>query len=182
MSMNKNVHDFECTYKGNMVKKITARTIKGFLKRLREDGLSEYASELKLIVAMSRKRKKAVDALSRMAITLLVHIIKYISMPQARDKNKWRKEIKGYLSHFNVWNQNPSHKPWLSLGYIQEELNDILSDPSFYRLVERELETYPNKNKILTLLKEKKNLKNLEIKFKYDLNNDLNISIKNYPL
>ena len=41
------------------MKRITARTIEGFLKKLREDGLSEYATELKLIVAMSRRRKKA---------------------------------------------------------------------------------------------------------------------------
>ena len=166
------------------MKRITARTIEGFLKKLREDGLSEYATELKLIVAMSRKRKKAMDALSQMSITLLVHSIKLISMPQARDKNKWKKEIRGYLSHFNVWNQSPSHKPWLSLGYIQEELDDILSDPSFYRLVERELETYTktDRNKVLTLLKEKKSLKDFEIKFKYDSNNDLNMNIKNQPV
>jgi septum formation topological specificity factor MinE len=162
------------------MKKMTAQTIEGFLKKLKGNGLSEYASELKLIVAMSRKRKKAMDALSQMAITLLVHLIKFISIPQARDKNKWRKEIKGYLAHFNVWNQSPSHKPWLSLGYIQEELNDILSDPSFYRLVERE--TYADKNKVLTLLKEKKSLRDLEIKLNYDSNNDLNLNIKNQSL
>jgi hypothetical protein len=48
--------------------------------------------------------------------------------------------------------------------------------------MEHELEDYPNKSKILALLKSNKSLKSFGIKFFYDTGNRLNINIKNEPL
>lgn len=72
--------------------------------------------------------------------------------------------------------------PWLSINYIQNDLNDILSATGFIDHIEHELEDYPNKNKILSLLKTNKNLKSLGIKFFYDTEGKLNTNINNKSL
>jgi hypothetical protein len=162
--------------------KLVIRTVEGFIRKLEEDGLSKYATELRSVIAMSRKRRDAFSALSNINITLLTHLIKYISMPQARDRNKWRREIRGYLFGFNIKNKSPKGLPWLSLSYIQNDLNDILSDSGFIDHIGHELENFPDKNKILSLLKTNKSLKSFGIKFFYDTGNKLNININDEPL
>jgi len=155
------------------------KTIESFIRKLNEEGHHKYASELRYIIAMSRKRKDAITALSVMTITLLIHIIKLVSMPQSRDKNKWRKEIVNYLSTFNIRNKNPKGIPWLSLQYIQDDLNDVLSSPDFIKRIKKELQDYSDfdKNNALYLLKTNKTLKNLKITLFYGPDNDLKINI-----
>jgi hypothetical protein len=155
------------------------KTIEGFLRKLERDGLKDYAVNLRAIIAMSRKRKEAVTALTFMTITLLIHLIKFISMPQSRDRNKWRKEVRGYLTAFNIRNKNPKNQPWLSIDYIQKDLNGVLSSAEFKKHMENDLEGYPEKNEILALLNRTKSLKDLEVKLFFDSDNSLKLSIKN---
>jgi septum formation topological specificity factor MinE len=160
-------------------KEMVAKTIEGFIRKLREDGHPKYASELKIIVAMSRERKDAISALRHMRKAFLIHLIKYISLPQSRDKNKWGKEIKSYLNLFDIDNKNPKRKPWLSIDFIERDLNDILSNPDFLRYMTGELD---DRNKILNTLKENKSIKSLGIKLFYDQNNNINLTIKGQKL
>lgn len=152
------------------------KTIAEFIRNLQKEGLSKHASELKRILAMSRERKRAEETLAAMTITLLIHLIKFISFPQARDKNKWCREIKGYLSTFNIRN-NHKGRAWLPIEYVKSDFNDVLSSPGFLIKLEQELENYPNKEKALSLLKSNKNLRGLKVKIFYEKENRLKISI-----
>jgi len=162
--------------------KMAIRTVEDFIRKLQENGLSEYASELRRVIAMSRKRKDAVTSLSSMTIPLLTHLIKLISMPHSKDVNKWRKEIRSYLSVFNIRNKSPKRRPWLLLEYIQKDLNDVLSSPDFLWHLKEELSDYPNKDNALNLMKTDKSLKSLNIVPSFDIQNNLIIEINNEPL
>jgi len=164
--------------------KMTVKTVEGFIHNLQKEGLFEHASELRTIVAMSRKRKDALQYLSGMTVPLLEHIIKYESMPLSRDKNKWHGEIKGYLNKFNIRNKSPKGIPWLTIEYIQMDLNDVLSSPEFIVNMEEELKTYSkeDRNRALNLIKRHKTIKSLGIKLFYDQDNSFNISIKGQGL
>lgn len=159
---------------------MAVRTMEGFVRALEKDGHLKYASELRAIVAMSRRRRESTAALSNMATTLLVHIIKYIAIPQSRDRNKWRTEIKGRLSEFNIHNISFKNKPWLSVAFIEKELNEFLSNPRFLKHLTLQLEGYSNKDKKSALsLAESGNLKSLNVKLFFDSENNLKISINN---
>lgn len=157
-------------------------TMKDFISKLEIGGMSDYASELRAIVAMSRKRRDAVSALSNMTLTLLTHLIKYIKIPQSRDRNKWHKEIKGYLYGFDTWNKSPKRRPWLSIDYIQETLTDVLVSPDFLNYLDNQLEGYSEKSAILKWLKGRQTLKSLGVKPSFDANNNLTISINGHIL
>jgi len=155
-------------------------TLEGFVRKLEREGRSRDASELRSIIVMSRRRREAVMALSSMTPPLLLHIIKYISMPQARARNKWRKEIKGFLSMFDIRNVDPKGKPWLSLEYIRKDLDDVLSNSSFLNHLKSELEEYPSKDKknALELLSAAKTLKGLNVVLGFGSNSNLTISVE----
>lgn len=157
------------------------KTIAEFIRNLQKEGLSKHASELKYLLAMSRERKRAEAALTAMTITLLIHLIKFISFPQARDKNKWAGEIKGYLNRFDIRN-NHKGQAWLPIEYIKSDFNDVLSSPSFCITLERELENYPSKEKALSLLRANKNLRSLKVKMFYENENRLKISVNGIVL
>jgi septum formation topological specificity factor MinE len=163
---------------------MVTRTIEGFIRQLKKDGHHKYASELRTIIAMSRARKEALSVLYNIRATLLTHIIKYIAIPQSTGKNKWRREIKSYLSIFNVNNRNYKGLPWLSIEYIQHDLNDVLRGPAFLDHIKRELTTYPDKDRdrALNLLETHKTLKSMGIKLFFDSSNDIAISIGGQPL
>lgn len=161
--------------------RMVKNTIEGFIRKLKEEGHPKYASELRYILAMSRQRKEALSFFHSIIDTLLAHLIKFIALPQSRNKNKWIGEIKGYLSRLNLRNKNPKGLPWLSLEYINNELNSILSHPDFYSYMEKEaLKEYSDyeKNKTLSLLNVNKTLKKLSIKFSYDSDYRLNVGVK----
>ena len=163
---------------------MVTRTIEGFIRKLKEDGHARYASELRYIMAMSRERKNAIMFLSGMTITLLEHIIKFIAMPQSTDRSKWHGEIRGYLNRFNIRNKTPKKQPWLSLEYIQNDLNDVLPSPEFITNMIDVLSTYPKKDRdtALNLLKAHRTLKNLDVKLFFDSENNLRISINDQVL
>lgn len=167
-----------------MKNEMVTRTIEGFIRQLKKDGHNKYASELKSIVAMSRARKDAILALSGMTITLLEHIIKFLAMPQHRDRNKWQREIRGYLNRFNIRNKTPKKQPWLSLEYILSDLNDVLPSPEFMTNMIDVLSTYPKENQdaALNLLKTHKTLKSLGVKLSFDSENNLCISTNDQAL
>jgi hypothetical protein len=162
-----------------MKKNLVKKTIEGFIHKLNEEGHSKYASELRYIIAMSRKKKDAETALTSISTTLLIHILKYIALPHSRDKNKWLREIRGYLIGFDTRNQSPRNQPWLSIEFITKDLNDRFSGSKFIPALEYELEGYSNKeiNDVKGLLKTR-NLKGLGIKAFYTTDYSLNISIK----
>jgi hypothetical protein len=160
------------------------KTLEGFIRKLHGDGHAKYASELRSIIAMSRKRKDAVAALSSMTITLLVHIIKYLYLTQSRDRTGWLSEIKGYLAKFDIRNMGPRGTPWLTLEYIQQDLNDVLSSQSFSYYLKGELKGYPDKdvNGILVGLKTNKTLRSLGVKLLYGPEGNIQLSIDNMVL
>lgn len=166
------------------MKKRVTKTIEGFIRKLKEERHPKYASELRYIIAMSRKRNNAFFTLSNTTITLLEHIIKFITMPKSRDKVKWNNKIKCCLSGFDIRNINSKEQPWLSIAYIQADLNDVLSSPNFLSYMEGKLIDYPEKDTkaTLSLIKKNKTLKSLGIKLFYDSNNNLNTSINGQTL
>jgi hypothetical protein len=155
------------------------KTVEGFIHQLEKEGLTKHASELKSILAMSRRRKDAEAALTNMTVTLLIHLIKYIALPHSRDRNKWHKEIKGYLTRFDIRNESPKKRPWLPIEFIRKDLNDVLSGSKFLSALEQELEGYPDQNKkmALSLLKINRSLKAIGVKMFYGPNNNLSIKI-----
>ena len=155
-------------------------TLEGFVRKLEREGRSKDASELRSIIAMSRRRREAVTALSAMTPPLLLHIVKYISMPQARERNKWRREIKSYLSVFDIRNVDPKGKPWLSVDYIQKDIKDVLASRTFLNYVKAELEGYPvkDKSRALGLVI----AKSLNIVLGFDSNSDLTIRVNGQAL
>jgi hypothetical protein len=155
-------------------------TLEGFLRKLEREGRSKDASELRSIIAMSRRRREAVTALSAMTPPLLLHVIKYIAMPQASARNKWRREIKSYLSVFNIRNVDPKGRSWLSIEHIQKDIDDVLSSRTFLNYVRTELEEYPDKdkNKALGLLA----AKSFSVVLDFDPNNDLTIRVNGQVL
>ena len=165
-------------------KKMVTRTIEGFIRQLKKDGHDKYASELRTIIAMSLERKDAVTWLAVMASTLLEHIIKRIAIPQSTSRDKWRREILGYLNDFDVCNENPKGLPWLTVEYIKTSLNDTLSGSKFEKRMRAKLDTYPEKdlNDIMLLLESHKTLESLGIKLLYNSDSDLCISINGQPL
>ena len=168
-----------------MVKKeMVTRTIESFIRQLKKDGHDKYASELRTIVAMSRNRKEALSALSNMTITLLEHIIKYVTMPQSLNRDKWRREIRGYLNRFNIRNKSPKSQPWLTIEYIQADLNDVLSSASFLIDMKEVLSEYSDTEaeNATNLLKTHKTLKSLGIKLFYDEDSNLIVDIGGQPL
>ena len=168
-----------------MIKKeMITRTIEGFIRQLKKDGHHKYASELRTIIAMSRARKDAIAALSGIAITLLEHIIKYIAIPQSTSRAKWRREILGHLTGFDVHNESPKSLPWLTIEYIRAGLTDILNGSKFTKHMRAKLSTYPEKDlsKIILLIESHKTLESLGIKLFYNSENDLCISIGGQPL
>ena len=165
-------------------KEMVTRTLEGFIRKLDSDGHSKYASELKTILAMSRRRREATAALSSMASSLLTHIIKYVGMPQSRARDKWRREIKTRLYEFNIHNVSFQGKPWLSINYIEKELNEFLVNPRFLKYLTIQLEEYSNKDKksVMNLINSKKTLKALNVSLSFDVEGNLNMNIENQPL
>lgn len=161
-----------------MKKNLVEKTIEGFIRKLSEEGHSKYASELRYIVAMSRKKKDAETALASMSTTLLIHILKYIALPHSRDRNKWLREIRGYLIGFDTRNQSPRNRPWLSIETITKDLNDKFSGSKFIPALEYELEGYSARDirEVKELLKNR-NIKALGVKVFYTPDNSLNLSI-----
>jgi hypothetical protein len=165
-----------------MIKKdMVEKTIEGFIRELKNEGHSKYASELRNIIAMSRRRREAESALTSITITLLTHILKYIALPQSRDKNKWHREIKAYLAKFDIRNESPRGRPWLPIEFIKKDLNDVLTNPKFSYGLTSVIEG-KDLNRILSLLGKGWTLKSLGINLFYGSNNDLKISINNIEL
>jgi hypothetical protein len=163
-----------------MVKhEMVTRTVEGFIRKLQKEGLEKYATELRAVIAMSRERREAVMALSVMTIPLLEHLVKYIALSNARERNKWVGEIKGYLRKFNIRNKGPKGLPWLSIEYIKRDLNHVLSQPEFLIDIKEELNNVVDRNKVLSLLEIQRTLKNLGITLLFDSSNNLNLSINN---
>jgi hypothetical protein len=154
------------------------KTIEEFIRKLAKDGHEKYASELRSVVAMSRRRREAVDSLSRIAPTLLTHLLKSVALPHARDTVKWSREIDSYVTDFNVYNMSPKGSTWLSIAYIQNELNTWLHNPAFINYLQKKLESYSDKDKqqIIDTLKSKKTLHALGIHLSFDSNERLTIS------
>jgi len=50
-------------------KEMVTKTIERFIRQLKKDGHDKYASELRAIVAMSRKKERAFWALTNMSIS-----------------------------------------------------------------------------------------------------------------
>jgi len=155
------------------------QTIEGFIKKLRVEGYTSYASELRKIVAMSRERKDAEAALTGITITLLIHLLKYMALPQARERSKWYREIKGYLLKFDIRNESPKKRPWLPIKFIYEDLNDVLFGSKFLPALEQELEEYSvqERKKVKTFVESHKTLKDMGIELFYGPTNDLKINI-----
>lgn len=155
-------------------------TLEGFVRKLERSGRSKDASELRSIIAMSRRRREAVTALSNMTPPLLLHIIKYMAMPQAGARNKWHREIKSYLSVFNIRNVDPKGNPWLSIDYIQRDIEDVLASRTFLNYVKAELEEYPgkDKNKALEMLA----AKSLKVVLSFDTDSNLTIHVNGQVL
>ena len=168
-----------------MIKKeMVTRTIEGFIRKLNDEGHSKYATELRSIVAMSRARRGALSALSSITVTLLTHLVKYLALPQSTDRSKWIGEIKGYLSTFSVNNRNYRGRPWLSIEYIQNDLNGILRGPAFMSYMKRELSTYPevDRGSVLSMVETHKSLKSMGVKLFLDSENDVGIAVNNQVL
>jgi hypothetical protein len=163
---------------------MVTRTIEGFIRKLKEDGHEKYASELRVIMAMSRARRGALLALSGITVTLLTHLVKYLALPQSTDRGKWIGEIKSYLSTFSVDNRNYRGRPWLSIEYIQNDLNDTLRGPAFKGHMKRELSTYPkvDQNNVLSIVETHKSLKSMGVRLFFDSDNDVGITINDRVL
>ena len=161
-----------------MKKGMVERTMEGFIRMLEKDGHSKYASELRAVVAMSRRRREAVSSLSAMTPSLLVHVIKLISMPRSINRNKWHREVKSYLSAFDIRNLSPKGMPWLSIEYIKADMEDVLSSPAFLSHLDSELEDFPAKDRKKALsLAGTKTLEGLNVDLSYGATNNLKISI-----
>ena len=159
------------------------RTMEGFIRQLVENGYPKYASELRHIIAMYRKRKNAETALISMTSTLLIHLVKYIAMPHSRNRNKWLREIRGYLLNFDIRNQNSKKRPWLPIEYIKKDMNDMLAGPKFLPALEHELQGYSTQEiESVRSLPSIKNIKSLGIKVFYDPDNSLNICVEGIPV
>jgi len=159
------------------MKPMVMRTMEGFIRKLESDGLSEYARELRCILAMSRRRRDALTALSNMTITLLTHLVKYIALPRSRDRHKWRGEIRGYLSAFNIRNKRPRGKPWISAEEVKRDLNDVLSTPGFRKHMARHLESYPERDRVLRFLSGKVRIRDLGVGLSFSDDCDLEVVI-----
>jgi hypothetical protein len=161
---------------------MVTRTIEGFIRKLKEDGHARYASELRFILNMYRKRRNAEVSLSLMNIDLLGQIVKCLSIPKSKDRDKWYDDIKSHISVFNVNNhlgKNDTKQFWIPIKYIREDLNGILSCSSFVKYMKNELSGYPAKDRgeVLKLLKNHRTLRSLGIKVSYDSNGYLTINI-----
>ena len=158
---------------------MVAKTMEGFIRKLREEGYPEYANELRFIVAMSRHREDATQAIRNIANTLLTHILKYIAMPQSKNRGGWLNEIESYFAYFDTHNISFKNRPWYTIEEIEKELDSYFIKPGFLRYLKSKLKDYSEKDSknVLNLVNSRKTLKDLGVELFLGPENDLNIRI-----